>query len=258
MNISKTFGRFLIGAWLPVLLIAWWWFGSMDSTDPYWPPLKAIWEQTVNLWVFDNVPIHMAPSLRNLFVGLFLGIALGVLIGAHLALSPLATRFVLPVVDFLRSIPSIAFIPIFIMFFGLEGTMRVAVITFVVTFPVLLTTIQAVRSTDPTLLDTVKVYGFSQFQTLWRVRLPAGAPQLFAGFQLALLVAFVVTIGSEILGAGFGLGAFTKIASDSFLVLDAWTGVIVMGLIGYVLFQVFEWVERYVLRWYYGAKKLEK
>lgn len=256
--LTKRWARFAFGAWLPVLLVALWWVASANSTNPYFPPLSQIVQVTWDTWVGPNASLHVLPSLRNMLIGLACGLTLGVLLGAHLALSKTATAFVLPIVDFLRSIPSIALIPVFIMFFGLEAQMRLAVITFVVTFPVLLSTLQAVRSTDPTLLDTVKVFKFSPFQILWKVRLPSALPQMFAGFQLALLISFTVTIGSELLGAGFGLGVFTKTAQDGFDIQATWAATIIMGLIGYVLFVIFEVVERFSLRWYYGAKKLEK
>ena len=81
-------------------------------------------------------------------------------------------------------------------------------------------------------------------------------PTVFAGLQVGFQIAFVVTIASEVLGSGFGLGAFTLIATDSFLIVDAWTGVILLGILGYLLNLVFDLVERISLRWYYGQKKL--
>ena len=65
-----------------------------------------------------------------------------------------------------------------------------------------------------------------------------------------------MTIASELLGSGFGLGAFTLIATQSFMILDAWTGVILLGLLGYALNIGFDGIERWVLRWYYGQKKI--
>ena len=79
---------------------------------------------------------------------------------------------------------------------------------------------------------------------------------VFAGLQVGFQIAFVVTIASEYLGSGFGLGAFTLIATDSFMILDAWTGVLLLGLLGYALSLLFDLVERLSLRWYYGQKKI--
>lgn len=256
MRVSRRLLAILIGAWLPLLLIWWWWTASADSTNPFFPPLEQIWTRFLELWVFEEWPTHVLPSLRNLALGYAIGVIAGVGLGALLGASRSAARYVEPVVDFLRSIPPVATVPVFIIFFGLDASMRVAAIAVAATFPILITTMQGVRGTDATLLDTAAVFRLSPTQTLWRVRLPAAMPIVFSGLQVGLQIAFVVTIASEYLGSGFGIGAFTLIASDSFLILDAWTGVLLMGLLGYAINLVFDIVERISLRWYFGQKKL--
>jgi sulfonate transport system permease protein len=256
MRISRRLLAILIGAWLPLLLIWWWWTASADSTNPFFPPLEQIRTRFLELWVFEEWPTHVLPSLRNLALGYAIGVIAGVGLGALLGASRSAARYVEPVVDFLRSIPPVATVPVFIIFFGLDASMRVAAIAVAATFPILITTMQGVRGTDATLLDTAAVFRLSPMQTLWRVRLPSAMPIVFSGLQIGLQIAFVVTIASEYLGSGFGIGAFTLIASDSFLILDAWTGVLLMGLLGYAINLAFDIVERISLRWYFGQKKL--
>lgn len=246
----------LIGAWLPILLIYLWWNASADSTNPFFPPLSDIWARFLELWVFEEWPTHVFPSLRNLAIGFAIGIVVGIVGGALLGVSRTAARYVEPVIDFLRSIPPVATVPVFIIFFGLDASMRIAAIAVAATFPILISTMQGVRATDATLLDTASVFRLSRTQVLWRVRVPSAMPIIFSGLQVGLQIAFVVTIASEYLGSGFGIGAFTLIASDSFLILDAWTGVLLMGLLGYALNLIFDIVERYSLRWYIGQKKL--
>ncbi len=246
----------LTGAWLPVLLIFWWWTASAESTNPFFPPLSLIWEQFKILWIFDQVPIHVVPSLQNLFTGLAIGVLVGLVGGAYLGVSRRASLYVEPAIDFLRSIPPVATVPVFILIFGFDSSMRIAAISVSAVFPVLLATIQGVRSTDASLLDTAAVFKLSKFRVLWQVRMPAASPTIFAGLQLALQVAFVVTIASELLGSGFGLGAFTLIATQSFMILDAWTGVILLGLLGYALNVGFDLIERRTLRWYFAHKKI--
>ena len=146
--------------------------------------------------------------------------------------------------------------PIFILLLGLDAQMRITSIAFSASFPILLATIEGVRSTNLVVLDTAKSFRLSRSAILWRVRLPGAMPTVFAGLQVGFQIAFVVTIASEVLGSGFGLGAFTLIATDSFLIVDAWTGVILLGILGYLLNLVFDLVERISLRWYYGQKKL--
>lgn len=249
--------RILLAAVVPILLIAWWWTASATSTDPFWPPLSEIWNQFLDLWIFEQVPEYVVPSLRNMFIGMFIGISLGLLVGAHLALSDTWASYVMPVVDFLRSIPSIALVPIFIVALGLEATMRISVIAFVLFVDVIVITLHAVRGTDQMLLDTAKAFRLSSFTILWKVRMPAAMPRIFSSGQLILKVAFVVMIGSEMLGSGGGIGSFTKLSADSWMIVNTWTGTVLMGLIGYLLFLLYRMLERWVLRWYIGAKRLE-
>ena len=246
----------LIAGWLPVVLITWWWNASATSENPFFPPLSQIWEQFKLNWIFTNVPIHLVPSLENLFTGFAIAIVAGIGLGALVGSNAGASRYVEPVVDFFRAIPPVALVPVFILLLGLDSGMRIASIAFAATFPVFIATIEGVRNTNVVLLDTATVFKLSRSQVLWRVRLPNAMPVVFAGLQVSLQIAFIVTIASEYLGSGFGLGAFTLIATDSFMILDAWTGVILLGVLGYVLSLLFDLVERASLGWYYGQKKL--
>jgi len=248
--------RFLLGLWLPVLLVWWWWTWSADSVNPFFPPASAIWEQFKFNWVWQYVPIHVLPSLRNLFLGFLIGIVAGIVLGALMGASPRVSKYIEPVVDFLRSIPPVATVPIFIIFFGLDAQMRIAAVAVAASFPTLLATLQGFRATEPTLVDTARVFRLTPFQMMWKVRVPSASPVIWSGLQVSLQVAFVVTIASEILGSGFGIGAFTTISIDSFMILDAWTGVVLLGLLGFALNVIFDLAERWSLRWYIGQKKL--
>lgn len=255
-RIGKWLLAILIGGWLPVLLVTWWWNASADSTDPFFPPLQAIWEQFQFNWIWQFWGVHVMPTLQNLIVGFLIAVVIAIPLGVVVGSSRATASYVEPVVDFIRSIPPVALVPIFILLLGLDSSMRVASIAFAASFPILLNTIEGVRATNVVLLDTASVFRLTRSQVLWRVRLPNALPTVFAGLQVGFQIAFIVAIASEILGSGFGLGAFTLIATDSFMILDAWTGVMLLGILGYVLNLVFDVVERISLRWYYGQKKL--
>lgn len=255
-RVGKWLLAILIGGWLPVLLVTWWWNASADSTDPFFPPLQLIWEQFKFNWIWQFWGVHVVPTLQNLIVGFFIAVAIAIPLGVVVGSSRALARYVEPVVDFIRSIPPVALVPIFILLLGLDASMRIASIAFAASFPILLNTIEGVRATNVVLLDTAVVFRLTRNQVLWRVRLPNALPTVFAGLQVGFQIAFIVAIASEILGSGFGLGAFTLIATDSFMILDAWTGVMLLGILGYALNLVFHVVERMSLRWYYGQKKL--
>jgi sulfonate transport system permease protein len=123
-------------------------------------------------------------------------------------------------------------------------------------FPTFLSTIAGVASTNEVLLDVSRSYRFTFWQTLWRVRVPAAAPQVFSGLQVSLQVAFVVMIVSEMLGSGVGLGAFTLSAQQSFFIVEMWSGILLLGILGYAFNVLFTLSERRILRWYRGQKGL--
>lgn len=248
--------NFLQSFWFPFALVAAWWVLSANSNNPFLPPLSVIWDQFVLLWIFDLVPIHVLPSLINLFSGFFIGTFIGICSGVLIGTNQGIARFVEPAVDFIRSIPAVATVPIFIMIFGLGFEMRISAIAFASIFPTMLAVIQGMHSNNPTLLDTAKAFRLTAMQILVRVRIPAAGPIIFSGIQVSLQVAFVVTIASELLGSGFGLGAFTLIATDSFMIIDAWTGVILMGILGFTVNILFNLVERRALRWYLVSKNI--
>mgnify|MGYP006276086687 CR=1 FL=1 len=255
-RIWKWFLAILIGGWLPVLLLTWWWNGSADSTDPFFPPLADIWEQFKFNWIWQFWGVHVMPTLQNLIVGFLLAVAIAIPLGVLVGSSASAARYIEPIVDFFRSIPPVALVPAFILILGLDASMRIFSIAFAASFPILLSTIEGVRSTNVVLLDTAAVFRLTRSQVLWRVRLPNAMPTVFAGLQVGFQIAFIVAIASEILGSGFGIGAFTLIATDTFMILDAWTGVMLLGILGYLLNIVFDIIERISLRWYFGQKKL--
>jgi ABC-type nitrate/sulfonate/bicarbonate transport system permease component len=216
----------------------------------------VIWQRFAELWIFENVPIHVVPSLINLFSGFTIGVSIGLVFGVLIGTSTRVAKYVEPSVDFVRAIPPVATVPIFIMIFGLSYEMRIAAIAFASIFPTMLAVIQGMHSNNPTLIDTAKVFRLSKVQTIARVRVPAAGPIIFSGIQVSLQVAFVVTIASELLGSGFGIGAFTLIATDTFMIVDAWTGVILMGILGFIINYFFNLVEHRVLRWYLQSKQL--
>jgi ABC-type nitrate/sulfonate/bicarbonate transport system permease component len=246
----------LIGAWIPVTIIYAWWTLSAESANPYFPPLSLILERFTELWFSQEFVVTVFPSLRNFILGYALACLIGIVLGTLIGGSRTGIKYAEPIIDFVRSIPAVATVPIFIVIFGLDIAMRVASITVAATMPILIATIQGVRSADVVQVETARVFHLSKSQQLWRVRLPGALPLIFSGLQLGLQIAFIVTIASEFLGSGFGIGSFTLIATESFLILDAWTGVILMGLLGYLINVVFDIVERFTLRWYYGQKKI--
>ena len=177
-----------------------------------------------------------------------IGIGLGLVLG----LSPLLRRATAPTIDFLRSIPPPALISVMIILLGFERTMKVSAIAFASTFPVLHNTIDGVRGVEPTQLDMARAYRLPHRERILRIVLPGASPQIFAGLRVSLAVAVAVMVFSEMFAGTDGLGFFIIFSQQTYQIPEMYSGIIVIGLIGYAVNLLFVLCERRVLRWHRG------
>ncbi|GAA4368232.1 ABC transporter permease [Paeniglutamicibacter cryotolerans] len=247
-----------IGVLTPLAALAAWWFGSANSTNPFFPPLQQILIRFQELWLFAHFSSDVMLSLRNLTLGFTLGVAAGLVIGFVLAMVPLIRWMFEPVIHFFRGIPAVALVPILITLIGFGVEMRVANIALAAFFPTLIATMDGIRSVDGGLKDVCQVYRLTTAERITRVYLPSASPQIASGMQVSLQVAFIVMIASEMLGSSQGIGALTLLAQQSFMSADMWAGILLLGLIGFMANMVFELVKRRVLAWYIGLRAQER
>jgi ABC-type nitrate/sulfonate/bicarbonate transport system permease component len=134
------------------------------------------------------------------------------------------------------------------------NSMKVFIIAFVCVWPILLNTIDGVRGIDPTLADTTRVYGVPSGDRVWRVMLPAASPQIFAGMRTSLSLALILMVISEMVASTNGIGYFVLQSQRTFAIPEMWSGILLLGILGYVLNGIFALIERRVLRWHRGAR----
>lgn len=133
--------------------------------------------------------------------------------------------------------------------------MKVALIAFVCVWPVLLNTLDGVRGVEPTLRDTARVYGIPPRDRIRHVLLPAASPQIFAGMRTSLSLALILMVISEMVASTNGIGYFVLQSQRTFAIPEMWSGIVLLGLLGYALNAVFVAIERRVLRWHRGARE---
>jgi ABC-type nitrate/sulfonate/bicarbonate transport system permease component len=189
-----------------------------------------------------------------MFVGLLIALAVAVAAGFVLGLSRTARRAADPVVEFLRAIPPPALIPFGIVVLGVDTGMKVFIIAMVCVWPVLLNTIDGVCGIDPTLTETARSYGISRADRLRHVVLPAALPQIFAGVRTSLSLALILMVISEMVASTNGIGYFVLQSQRTFAIPDMWSGIILLGLLGYLLNVGLTLIERVALRWHRGAR----
>jgi ABC-type nitrate/sulfonate/bicarbonate transport system permease component len=251
---SRRAGLVAVEIAVPVALVAVLWFWSAGSDVYYYPPLKDVLQTFKDTWVFDRFGSDVVPSLERLFLGYFVAVVVGVGAGVALGLSPVLRRATSPIVEFLRAIPAPALLPFALLVLGVGTSSKVFVIAFVCVWPILLNAVDGVSGVDPTLVDTGRVYRVPARDRLTRVVLPAAAPQIFAGMRTSLSLALILMVISEMVASSNGIGYFVLQSQRSFAIPEMWSGIILLGLLGYLFNAVFLLVERRVLRWHRGAR----
>ncbi|MCT9075345.1 ABC transporter permease [Streptomyces fulvoviolaceus] len=239
---------------LPVLLVAVWWLASDDSTNVFWPPLRTILQTFPDVWTADRLRDDVLPSMWRLTAGFTLAAAVGVAVGTVIGSYRRVRAVCEPVLEFLRAVPPPVLVPVIMLFAGIGDTMKVAVIASGCVWPILLNTVEGVRAVDSVMAETARSYGITGAARLKNVVLRSASPQIFAGLRQALSIGIILMVISEMFAASNGIGFTVVQFQRSFAVPDMWTGILVLGLLGFLLSVVFQLVERRVLAWYHGLR----
>ncbi|GGX95856.1 nitrate ABC transporter permease [Streptomyces minutiscleroticus] len=246
--------RLFLALALPALLVAVWWLASDGSTNVYWPPLRTVLAAFPDVWTGERLRGDVLPSVVRLAGGYaaaaVAGVALGTVIGTHRRVRAVCE----PVLEFLRAVPPPVLVPVVMLFAGIGDAMKVAVIASGCVWPVLLNTVEGVRALDAVAAETARSYGITGAARLRHLVLPSAAPQIFAGLRQALSVGIVLMVISEMFAASNGLGFTIVQFQRGFAIPDMWTGILLLGLLGFVLSVVFRLLERRALGWYHGLR----
>jgi ABC-type nitrate/sulfonate/bicarbonate transport system permease component len=250
-----------------VTLVALWQVAAVAGDSLFFPPPLEILERARSLWlsgpasslfltdaVFDDV----VPSLARMLGGWLIVVVVGVGAGLVAGRSRAVAETIDPVVEFLRATPAPALIPVFIILFGTDTTMRVSLIAFGSLWPVLLNTMDGARGVDATQLATARAFGVPRRAQLLRIVLPAAAPKIFAGLRVSLGLALILMVVSELVASTNGIGHHIVQAQRVFALADMWAGILLLGVLGYVLNAALVAVEARILAWHRGARRREE
>lgn len=156
-----------------------------------------------------------AETLLAALGGVAVGGGSGVIIGVLLGLSLVLNRLMFVSIELVRPVPSVAIIPLFMLFFGLGFRLEIAVVAFSVFWTVLVLTRSAVGNIEFRLLEVAKVMGLSKTQTIWKIVLPSALPRIFVALRLAATVSLIVAVTVEVAVNPIGLGYGMQLAQQA-------------------------------------------
>ena len=205
--------------------------------------LATLWTRFPAIWP------HALQTLTTTLVGFGLGIVIGILLGALIGSSKLAYDVAYPLLVGFSSIPKVAVVPIFVLWFG-SGTVP-AVLTAMIMciFPIVVNVATGLAATEPELQDVMRTLRATKFEILWNVGLPRTMPYFFASLKVAATLAFVGTVISETVASNRGIGNLMMIASSNFDVPLVFAGLMILAVMGVALYAIFSFIEGRVTGW---------
>ena len=245
----RTVGRGLV---LPAFLLALWEVFSHSGlvNRQFLPPLEHVAATAWRELASGELVHALSASLRRDLLGFLLGAGVGVLVGLVLGLSRIADRIVTTWFNGLKQIALLAWIPLISLWFGFDEVAKVVFIALAAAIPVILNLVEGVYATSEKFIEVGEVFRFSRLQFVVSVYLPSAIPSLLTGLHLALIYAWLATIGAEyFMAAGPGIGGLIIVGRERFDMDLVMLGIIVVGTVGFTVDRGATWLERRLIPW---------
>jgi ABC-type nitrate/sulfonate/bicarbonate transport system permease component len=236
-----------------ILLMIWESFARLEWLDPnHLPPVSVIGLALFDLLESLEIVHHLLISFKRVMGGYILGSSVGFLLGFGCGYFSRAYSMTELTIEYLRPMPSVALIPIGILFLGMGDALNVAIIGWACSWPVFVNTMDGVRSTDHILVNTARTFGLNKRRIILKVIVPASLPLVFTGLRISLGIAVAVVIITEMVASGSGLGFFIINTSISFRIPQMYAGIIIIGVFGYLMNRAFLLIDHSILKWQRG------
>jgi ABC-type nitrate/sulfonate/bicarbonate transport system permease component len=254
--LAAAIGR-RIGSLLPLIVLVLGWEALSRSgvvSTFLLPPLSAVLQRVWDDALSGDLTINLGMTLYRALTGFAIAGIGGVALGILMTRNKFIGWFFDPIVSVGFPMPKIAFLPIFMLWLGLYDVSKISMATFNAIFPVIVATIAAAEGIDRQLLWSARSLGASERQLLREIILPAALPQIMTGLQVALPVSMIVTIVTEMLMGGQGLGGAMIAASRFADSPGVFAGIVEIAVAGLCLVKGIALLRRRLLIWHQEAQ----
>jgi sulfonate transport system permease protein len=252
---ARPAGRSALAALVaPLIMLASWQLACLSGL---FPPqvLVSPTEVAITLWSLaasGELERHIGESMFRLGLGYAIGAIAGLVFGAVIALSRLAEAALAPFFLAIWQVPVIAFVPMLVIFLGIDEPFKVAIVALATFFPVALATFDGIRSVPKAWFEVARVYRTRLPDLIARILVPATVPAILTGLRIALTRAWIVLVAAELLAADSGIGQMMEMGRQMFRIDVVLAGMVVSGLIGFALDRGAKAIEHRATRWKYA------
>ncbi|MFF1529662.1 ABC transporter permease [Cellulomonas sp. NPDC058312] len=239
-----------LGLLLPVLLLAaWQGVTSAGLVAPYQLPSPAsVWTAAVDLAERGLLGQYVAISTQRVVLGFLIGAALGLAVGSLVGLSRLAGALLEPTLGAVRAVPSLAWVPLLILWMKIGEESKLTLIAIGAFFPVYTTVVAALRHVDAHLVEAGRAYGLRGPRLLGVVQLPAAVPSVVAGLRLALAQSWLFLVAAELIASSMGLGFLLMDSGNNGRVDRMILAIVLLALLGKLTDALIGLAEKSLLR----------
>jgi ABC-type nitrate/sulfonate/bicarbonate transport system permease component len=231
----------------------WWLFHLWNANPLQLPSPAAVFEAIAALVESGELLEHAVISTERLALALVIAVALDVPLGFAMGLSERLESYLDPMVELLRPISGIAWIPLGLFIFGVGDTLPVFIMVYVSFFPLLLNTLSGVRQVDPRLVAAARTMGVGRAALLRHVIAPSALPTVMVGLRLAFAGAWAAIVAAELIGAPSGLGFAIEWSRQLLMTPQVFAFILVIGVVGYLCDLVLRQLQRWLTPWAEGT-----
>jgi ABC-type nitrate/sulfonate/bicarbonate transport system permease component len=233
------------------LLAAWEIFARSGAVTPFMlPAVSAVAERIYGDTVGGDLLLNTGVTLYRALAGFAIAAVGGIMLGAAMARNRAARWFFDPIISVGFPMPKIAFLPVIILWLGLYDVSKITMVVLDAIFPVVTATVAGIASVEKELIWSARNMGAKNREVLWQILLPAALPQILTGLQVALPIALIVVVVTEMQMGGYGLGGAMMQASRFANSRGVFAGIVEIAVIGYALVAAMAWLRRRLLAWH--------
>src|SRR6478736_10034508 len=248
--LAHGWARLLLGLLVPAAVLAAWQLSTAAGVFSVvqLPPPAMVLEAGLDLLQRGQLGTHIAISTQRVLIGFAAGAALGLVLGSLVGLSRVADALLGPTIGALRAVPSLAWVPLLILWMKIGEDSKVTLIMIGAFFPVFTTVSLALRHVDRNLVEAARAFGLNGVKLLTTVQLPAVVPAVFSGLRLALAQAWLFLVAAELIASSMGLGFLLTDSQNNGRTDRIILSIVLLALLGTITNALLVLVEKYLLR----------
>ncbi|GAA5000375.1 hypothetical protein GCM10023206_01870 [Acinetobacter puyangensis] len=241
----------ILGLIVPILLLGFWQYVYQKQWLPeqILPSPVLVWQTFWELIETGELTENLVISLKRIGWSVLLGGGIGLLLGFVIGLSRKAYAYLYPTFNLIAQFPVIGWIPLLLIFLGIGESLKIVAISLAVVVPVMVATYKSVSNVSEKFIEVSKVYEFSQWQTLLKVIIPAGLPNIVSGLRQGIMQAWLALVFVELLASSEGIGYLIVWGRQLSQPDIIYMSIIVIGVIGYLLDGILQLIEKRFNHW---------